>query len=74
MHIENSDSGVKSAMTIHTTEKPPVTPPSARQTALYTRDMLRSLKKLAAINRQEELAALIEAAAAEAENLVKQTE
>jgi hypothetical protein len=51
---------------------PPVPTPS--DSALYTYDMLVSLKKLAAIHRQMELATLIEAAALEAESLVRKVE
>ena len=43
-----------------------VSAPTPVQSALYTYDMLISLKKLAAIHRQMELAELIEAAALKA--------
>ena len=42
---------------------------SPKQTALYTYDMLMSLKRLAELNKQERLAALIEEAADEAQNI-----
>lgn len=44
---------------------------SPSQTALYTYDMLVSLKRLADANKQTELAALIGAAAAEAHAIVR---
>ena len=52
----------------HTDPHP--TTPTPAQSALYTYDMLVSLKKLAAIHRQMELAQAIEAAALEAESLM----
>lgn len=45
--------------------------PTATQSALYTYDMLVSLKKLASIHRQLGLAEAIAAAAAEAESLLR---
>ena len=45
--------------------------PTPSQSALYTYDMLVSLKKLAGIHRQMELEEAIEAAAAKAESLVR---
>jgi hypothetical protein len=41
-----------------------------QQTARYTYDMLMSLKRLAELNKQERLAALIGQAAAEAERVI----
>lgn len=43
--------------------------PNPKQTALYTYDMLLSLKRLAELNKQARLAALIEQAADEAQNI-----
>lgn len=45
--------------------------PSPLETALYTYDMLKSLKRLAELNKQARLAYLIEAAAAEAQSAVE---
>ena len=51
--------------------EPPSFAPTPSQSALYTYDMLLSLKKLAGIHRQMELAEAIEAAAIEAEALAR---
>ena len=45
--------------------------PNPQQTALYTYDMLVSLKRLAELNKQARLAALIEQAADEAQIISK---
>lgn len=45
--------------------------PSAAESASYTYDMLISLKKIAALQKEAELLRLIEAAAAEAEAVTK---
>jgi hypothetical protein len=44
---------------------------SPEQTALYTYDMLTSLKRLADLNKQSRLALLIEQAAEEAQSLCR---
>ncbi|HEX3653189.1 MAG TPA: hypothetical protein VHU18_10240 [Rhizomicrobium sp.] len=47
---------------------------SARETALYSKDLLRALKSIAERQRHHRLAELIDAAAAEAERIAEISE